>query len=51
MQVTADSAMNYLLAILFFVFAHVSCAQSSTPSGTDILNLAIKELPACAVSH
>lgn len=40
--------MKFLLALLVFVFAHVSCAQNQT--GADILQLAIKELPPCAVS-
>ena len=42
--------MRFLLAILFCVFAHLSCAQSQNQTGADILNLAIKELPPCAVS-
>lgn len=43
--------MKHLLSILLYVFAHVAYAQSLAPSGTDILNLAIKELPVCAVSQ
>lgn len=42
--------MKFLLTIAFFVFAHLSCAQSQNQTGADILNLAIKELPSCAVS-
>lgn len=41
--------MKFLLALLIFVSAHVSCAQNQT--GADILQLAIKELPPCAVSN
>lgn len=42
--------MRFVLAIAFFLFAHLSCAQSQNQTGADILNLAIKELPPCAVS-
>ncbi|KAH5122993.1 hypothetical protein HBH71_038790 [Parastagonospora nodorum] len=39
--------MKFLAAPLFFVFALVSCAQSQ--NGSDVLQLAIKELPPCAL--
>ncbi|KAF9698966.1 hypothetical protein EKO04_002858 [Ascochyta lentis] len=39
--------MKFLLAILLFVFAHISCAQNQT--GADVLQLAVKELPPCAL--
>jgi hypothetical protein len=42
--------MKFLLAILFLVFAQLSYAQGQNQTGADILNLAIKELPPCAVS-
>jgi hypothetical protein len=39
--------MKFLLALLFFVLAHCSHAQSQT--GSDILQSAIDNLPPCAV--